>query len=180
MEQLLETPEAGDSSQARNPGSKALRKWGSKSEFGHENLDGRMKKAWQKVLTPLPLQASLDEKCEVCLGNLELCIEKVHYAALRQTLWVSTKLLAVEQRLTEHRLRLLIWMSECLVSQKKLSVVRNRLQNVISQSFEEQNDQINMILRGITKIREEMMPLTGSQTHERCYAEALTAGGLNG
>ena len=82
-----------------------------------EELLKRGEIARQKSATKLLSESPLHVQYDVCVQNLDLCVEKARYTAVAQVTWVKTKLRSIEKRLRELLLRMRIWRMEGFPSQ---------------------------------------------------------------
>ena len=73
--------------------------------------------ARNKSATRVVSGSSLHVQYDVCLQNLDLCVEKTRYIGVGQTYRIKAKLSSVKKRLRELLLRMRIWRTEGFPSQ---------------------------------------------------------------
>lgn len=105
-----------------------------------------------KALRIFPSKDDLDDQCNVCLENLEICLEITARAAT--PLSATGVAVFLEQRLRDYRLFLKIWMTDCRVKDHGLSKATlsrdSALGNLLSRSFHSLDSELRFIAGELT------------------------------
>lgn len=111
----------------------------------------------EPLLSEIVGSATLTEQCNRCSRNLDACIRSIGTVArtLASTL-DKTKLVSIEARLEEHRIRFEIWKSDCNVSNGSLSTIHNEqeasLYGLVDALFNNFNEACRSLHESIARI----------------------------
>ena len=68
----------------------------------------------------------LNDRCDVCSQNLQICIAATHQAALASNTFEKARLRSIAERLQEHQVRFDIWKTDCDFSKSSISVITRK------------------------------------------------------
>ena len=99
----------------------------------------------------------LNDRCDVCSQNLQICIAATHQAALASLAYEKASLRAIAERLQEHQIRFDIWKTDCDFTKGSLSVITREqeagLYQLINNVFTRMNANLSSLHGHIGEVR---------------------------
>ena len=99
----------------------------------------------------------LNDRCDVCSQNLQICTVAAHQAALASNTHEKGRLRAIAERLQEHQVRFDIWKADCDFSRNSTSVIAQEqeasLYQLINDIFTRMSANLSLLHSHIGEVR---------------------------